>query len=263
MMAAKQMRKKSRKAEKKRKSRSTVLTIDVGGSHVKVMTDKGRTKREFSSGPHLSAKTMVKKVKELTKDWSYDLVSVGYPGPVVRNRPVAEPHNLGRGWAGFDFAKAFGRPTEVVNDALMQAFGSYEGGTMLFLGLGTGLGSAMIVDGVLEPMELGHLPYRKGKTFEDFVGAAGLKRRGKKKWKRSVDDVVKRLTAALQPDYVVLGGGNAEKLGKPPRNARLGINNNAFKGGFRLWQDRAIRPSRTRRGKEGFFRIAGMEPITS
>jgi polyphosphate glucokinase len=180
------------------------------------------------------------------EDWSYDVVSVGYPGPVVRNRPLAEPYNLGRGWAGFNFEKAFGRPTKVVNDALMQALGSYEGGKMLFLGLGTGLGSAMIVDGVLEPMEPGHLPYRKGGTFEDFVGAAGLKRHGKKKRKRSVDDVVKRLIAALEPEYVVLGGGNADKVGKPPHNARLGNNGNAFEGGFRLWRDRSIKSSRAR-----------------
>jgi polyphosphate glucokinase len=234
------------KAARKRRSRSAILAVDVGGSHVKVMTDNGRTKREFSSGPRLSAKAMVKKVKKLTKDWTFDVVSVGYPGPVVRNRPLAEPHNLGRGWAGFDFEKAFGRPTKVVNDALMQAVGSYEGGKMLFLGLGTGLGSAMIVDGILEPMELGHLPYRKGRTFEDFVGAAGLKRYGKKKWKRSVDDVVKRLIAALQPDYVVLGGGNADKVGKPPHKARLGDNSNAFEGGFRLWRDPSIRSSQAR-----------------
>jgi polyphosphate glucokinase len=233
----------------KRRSRRTVLTIDVGGSHVKVMTNKGRTKREFSSGPNLSPKTMVKKVKELTKDWRYDVVSVGYPGLVVRNRPLAEPHNLGPGWAGFDFEKAFGHPTKVINDALMQALGNYEGGKMLFLGLGTGLGSAMIVDGVLEPMELAHLPYQKGKTFEDFVGAAGLKRLGKVKWKRSVDDVVKRLTAALEPEYVVLGGGNARKIGKPPHDTRLGSNDKAFEGGFRLWQDGATKPSRARRDR--------------
>jgi len=234
------------KAARKRRFRGTILTVDVGGSHVKVMTDVGRNKREFSSDPDLSAKAMVKRVKKLTKDWSYDLVSVGYPGPVVRNRPLAEPYNLGRGWAGFNFEKAFGRPTKVVNDALMQALGSYEGGKMLFLGLGTGLGSAMIVDGVLEPMELGHLPYRKRGTFEDFVGAAGLKRHGKKKWKRSVDDVVTRLIAALEPEYVVLGGGNADKVGKPPHNARLGNNGNAFEGGFRLWRDRSIKSSRAR-----------------
>src|SRR5579863_6244216 len=219
----------------KRTRRKTILTVDVGGSHVKVMDNKRRIKREFVSGPHLSAKEMVKQVRDLTTDWSYDVVSIGYPGPVVHNRPLAEPHNLGKGWLGFNFAKAFGRPTQVVNDALMQALGSYEGGRILFLGLGTGLGSAMIVDGVAEPMELGHLPYRKDKTYEDFAGGAALQRLGKKKWRREVADIVKRLAAALEPDYVVLGGGNAEKLGRLPRKARLGDNANAFKGGFRLW----------------------------
>jgi polyphosphate glucokinase len=236
------------KAARKRKSGSTILAVDVGGSHVKVMTDGERTKREFPSDHNLSAKTMIKKIKQLTKDWSYDVVSVGYPGAVVRNRPTAEPYNLGRGWKGFDFQKAFGHPTKVVNDALMQALGSYEGGKMLFLGLGTGLGSAMVVDGVLVPMELGHLPYRKGKTFEDFVGAAALKRHGKRKWKRSVGDVVKRFIAALQPDYVVLGGGNADKLGTLPPNARLGDNGDAFKGGFKLWHNRSTRSSIARKG---------------
>ncbi|WGR92323.1 ROK family protein [Bradyrhizobium sp. ISRA443] len=223
------------KTTAKRTSRPTVLAIDIGGSHVKVMTDRERIKREFNSGPDLSAKAMVRQVKALTKDWSYDVIAIGYPGPVVHDRPLAEPHNLGQGWAGFNFRKAFGRPTKVVNDALMQAIGSYRGGRMLFLGLGTGLGSALIVDGVLEPMEIGHLPYRKGKTFEDYVGAAGLKRRGKKKWRKSVDDVLERLFAALEPDYVVLGGGNADKIDNLPRKVRLGDNANAFEGGFRLW----------------------------
>ena len=224
------------KKTRKRISRRTVLAIDIGGSHVKLMTDKERTRREFESGPDLSAKAMVKKVQELTKDWSYDVISVGYPGPVVHNRPLAEPHNLGRGWAGFDFQEAFGRPTRVVNDAVMQAIGSYQGGRMLFLGLGTGLGSAMIVDGIPEPMELGHLPYRKNKTFEEWVGAAGLKRLGKKKWRQAVDDVLARLFAALEPDYIVLGGGNAEQVDSPPRKVRFGDNANAFEGGFRLWK---------------------------
>jgi polyphosphate glucokinase len=217
----------------------TILSIDVGGSHVKVMTDKKREKREFESGSGLTAKAMVRQVQELTKDWSYDVVSIGYPGPVVRDRPTTQPYNLGSGWKGFDFAKAFGCPTKVVNDALMQALGSYEGGKMLFLGLGTGLGSAMVVDGALVPMELGHLPYRKGKTFEDFVGEAGLKHHGKKKWAGFVDDVVGRLAAALQPKYVVLGGGNADKLGSLPDDTRLGNNANAFLGGFRLWNPTA------------------------
>jgi polyphosphate glucokinase len=226
----------------KRASRHTMLAIDVGGSHVKFMTDRERTKRAFVSGPDLSAKAMVRKVKALAKDWSYDVISIGYPGPVVNNRPLSEPHNLGRGWAGFNFEKAFGCPTKVVNDALMQAIGSYEGGRMLFLGVGTGLGSAMIVDGILEPMELAHLPYRNGKTFEQWVGAAALKRLGRKKWQRAVDDVLKRLLAALEPDYVVLGGGNADKIDKLPRKVRRGNNTNAFEGGFRLWKKGLVKP---------------------
>jgi polyphosphate glucokinase len=229
----------------KRKPRQTVLAVDVGGSHVKVMDSRGLTRREFVSGPHLSARDMVKQVKRLTADWSYDVVSVGFPGPVIQNRPVAEPHNLGTGWVGFDFAKAFSHPTRVVNDALMQALGSYEGGRMLFLGLGTGLGSARIVDGILEPMELGHLPYHKGRTFEDYVGEAGLERFGRKKWRRKVADVVNYFVAALEPDYVVLGGGNALKLGRLPAKARLGDNGNAFKGGFKLWDTRTVKKLRT------------------
>lgn len=222
----------------------TILSIDVGGSHVKVMTNTKRIKREFESGPDLTARSMVEKVKQITKDWTYDVVSVGYPGPVVRDRPSVEPHNLGPGWKGFDFSRAFNRPTRVVNDALMQALGGYKGGKMLFLGLGTGLGTAMIVDGVLIPMELAHLPYRKEKSFEDFVGAAGLKRHGKKKWTRYVDDVVARLVAALEPDYVILGGGNADKVEKLPEKTRLGKNENAFLGGFRLW---GLAPPRKRK----------------
>jgi polyphosphate glucokinase len=229
----------------RRTPQKTILAVDVGGSHVKVMTNTGLTKREFPSGPHLSAKRMVKEVAALTKDWSYNFISVGYPGPVVHGRPLAEPHNLGHGWIGFNFGKAFDLPTKVVNDALMQALGSYEGGRMLFLGFGTGLGSAMIVDGILEPMELGHLPYRKGKTFEDCVGAAALERFGKEKWRREVADVVKHFIAALDPDYVVLGGGNAAKLGRLPRKARLGDNANAFKGGFKLWDMRSAKRRRT------------------
>lgn len=223
----------------RRMARKIVLAIDIGGSHVKVMDSKSLVKREFVSGPDLSAKKMVKQVRRLTSDWSYDVISIGYPGPVAHDRPLTEPHNLGRGWVGFNFAKAFGRPTQVINDALMQAVGSYRGGRMLFLGLGTGLGSAMIVDGMLEPMELGHLPYRHGRTFEDYLGAAGLERRGKKKWRKEVAHVVKHFVAALEPDYVVLGGGNAGKLGHLPPRARLGENANAFTGGFRLWDPRA------------------------
>jgi polyphosphate glucokinase len=226
-------KKKIHKAAKRR----TVLAIDVGGSHVKVMINRGRTKRQFESGPDLTARAMVRDVKELTKDWSYDAISIGYPGVVAGNRVLKEPWNLGRGWKGLDFAKAFGKPTKVVNDALMQALGGYDGGRMLFLGLGTGLGSALILDGVLEPMELGHLPYRK-KTFEDYVGAEGLKRLGRKKWREHVVDVVERLVAALQPDYVLLGGGNVDKLDKLPPKCRRGDNADAFAGGFRLWDER-------------------------
>jgi len=246
MMAAWEAKSMAKKTSKRATSRRTVLAIDVGGTHVKVMTDKERTKREFVSGPALTARAMVRQVKALTRDWSYDAISIGYPGPVVHNRPLTDPYNLGRGWAGFDFHKAFGRPAKVVNDALMQAIGSYQGGRMLFLGLGTGLGSAMIVDGIFEPMELGHLPYRKGGTFEHYVGAAGLARLGKKKWRKAVDDVIARLFAALEPDYIVLGGGNAEKVDNPPRQVRFGDNANAFEGGFRLWKKGVLTPSRRR-----------------
>ena len=179
----------------------------------------------------LTPKKMVAEVRKAAADWSYDAVSIGYPGPVVHGRPVSEPHHLGRGWVGFDFKKALGRPVKVVNDAAMQALGSYQGGRMLFLGLGTGLGSALIVDGVLEPMELAHLPYKKGRTYEDYVGLAGLKRFGKRKWRRHVQDVVQQLKTALQADYVVLGGGNAKLMKKLPPGVRLGDNSKAFLGG--------------------------------
>src|SRR6476469_8118892 len=224
------VKKAGEKKAGKRASRPTILAIDIGGSRVKFMTDKVRTKRAFVSGPDLSAKAMVRKIMALTKDWSYDVVSIGYPGPVINNRPLSEPHNLGRGWAGFNFEKAFGRPTKVVNDALMQAVGSYQGGRMLFLGLGTGLGSTMIVEGILEPMELGHLPFRK-KTYEDYVGQRGLERLGKKHWREAVDETIATLVAALEPEYVVLGGGNIRLLHDLPENVRLGHNEDAFLGG--------------------------------
>jgi len=182
---------------------------------------------------------MISGVNRLAADWVYDAVSIGYPGPVLRGRPIAEPYNLGSGWVGFDFVAAFGRPVKVVNDAAMQALGSYRGGKMLFLGLGTGLGSTMIVDGIVEPMELGHLPYKKG-TYEDYIGKAGLERRGKKKWRRDVADVVARLIAALQPEDTVLGGGNVHKLKELPPHCRAGDNDNAFRGGFRLWEQTKI-----------------------
>jgi predicted NBD/HSP70 family sugar kinase len=215
-----------------------ILVIDVGGTHIKLLATGKKKRVEIASGSTMTARKMVKEVKEAVAGWNYSAVSMGYPGAVIHNRPVAEPHNLGRGWVGFDFQKAFGRPVQVINDAAMQALGSYEGRRMLFLGLGTGLGSAMIVNGVLEPMELAHLPYKNGRTYEDYVGLRGLKRLGKKKWRRHVVDVVERLRAALEADYVVLGGGNARLLKKLPPGVRLGDNNNAFRGGFRLWQNR-------------------------
>ena len=212
-----------------------VLVVDVGGTHVKILATGQKQSREFPSGPTLTAKQMVAGVKKLAADWKYDAVSIGYPGPVINNRPLADPYHLGGGWMGCDFEAAFKRPVKVVNDAAMQALGSYQGGNMLFLGLGTGLGSTMIVDGIVEPMELGHLPY-KLHTFEDYVGVRGLERLGKKKWRRHVADVVSRLIAALEPDDVVIGGGNVKKLKKLPKGCRRGDNANAFRGGFRLWE---------------------------
>jgi polyphosphate glucokinase len=213
----------------------TVLVVDIGGTHVKILVTGQKEPRKFPSGPTLTAKQMVAGVQKLARDWKYDVVSIGYPGPVLRGRPVAEPCNLGPGWVGFDFDAAFKCPVKVVNDAAMQALGSFKGGKMLFLGLGTGLGSTMIVDGILEPMELGHLPYKKG-TFEGYVGQRGLEKQGKRKWRRHVEDVVTRLMAALEPDEVVLGGGNVRKLKKLPPGCRAGDNANAFVGGFRLWE---------------------------
>jgi polyphosphate glucokinase len=213
-----------------------VLVVDVGGTHVKILATGQKEPREFESGPTLTAKQMVSQVRKVASKWSYDVVSIGYPGPVLRGRPISEPHNLARGWVGFDFEKAFRHPVKVVNDAAMQALGSYKRGKILFLGLGTGLGSTMVVNGFVEPMELGHLPYRKG-TYEDYVGVRGLEKHGKRKWRRYVADVVARLTAALEPDEVILGGGNAKKLSKLPPGCRLGDNANAFRGGFRLWKE--------------------------
>jgi polyphosphate glucokinase len=211
-----------------------ILVIDVGGTHVKCLVSGEQTRREFESGPSLTASEMVARVKALTKDWHFDVVSIGYPGLVLRNRPIAEPHNLGRGWVGFKFERAFGKPVKILNDAAMQALGSYKKGRMLFLGLGTGLGTAFVVDGIVEPMELAHLPYKKG-TYEDYVGIRGLETRGKKKWRKHVFGVVEQLRAALEPDDVVLGGGNVKKLKKLPPHCRAGDNSNAFAGGFRLW----------------------------
>ena len=214
-----------------------VLVVDIGGTHVKVLATGQDSEREFTSGPALTPKRMVSKVRKLVADWKFDAISIGYPGPVLRNRPIAEPWNLGKGWVGFNFEAAFKRPVKVVNDAAMQALGSYKRGKMLFLGLGTCLGSTVIVDGIMEPMELGHLPYKKA-TFEDYVGVRGLEKFGKKKWRRHVADAVQRLIAAIEPDDVVLGGGNVHKLNKLPPGCRAGDNSNAFRGGFRLWQER-------------------------
>lgn len=213
-----------------------VLAIDVGGSHVKVRVSGRPHIRQFESSPMLTASQMAAGVRKLTDDWVYTAVSIGYPGVVMHGKIVAEPHNLGRGWVGFDFRAAFGRPTRIINDAAMQAIGSYEGGRMLFLGLGTGLGSAMIIDGMVESMELAHLNFKKKKTYEDYVGDRGRRRLGMKKWRRAVTEVVEKLSAALEVDYVVLGGGNARKLKKLPKSALLGNNDFAFLGGFRMWR---------------------------
>jgi polyphosphate glucokinase len=215
-----------------------VLVVDVGGSHVKVLaTDEGESRRA-DTGPDFTAAQMVEAAASLAADWTWDCVSVGVPSPVHGGRIIREPVNLGVGWVGFDYVGAFGKPTKVVNDAAMQALGSYEGGRMLFLGLGTGVGSALIANGFVQPMELGHLPYKKA-TFEDYLGTAGLERRGKKRWRLDVADAVDKLSMALEPEYVVLGGGNAKKLDVLPPNARLGANENAFTGGFRLWDPQA------------------------
>jgi polyphosphate glucokinase len=215
-----------------------VLAVDVGGSNVKVLLSTGGERRRFPSGPHMTAEQMVEGVLDATKDWDYDVVSVGVPTPVADGKIVHDPVNIGAGWVGFDFEQAFGKPTRLINDAAMQALGSYEGGRMLFLGFGTGLGSTMISDGVIEPMELGHLPYKKG-TYEDYVGERGLARLGRKAWRKEVAAVVADFMAALAPEYIVLGGGNAKLLKELPPKTRLGDNRNAFLGGFRLWEGQA------------------------
>jgi len=218
-----------------------ILVIDVGGTHVKFRVDARGTELKFVSGPKLTPAVMVREMKRLAPRLSYDAVSIGYPGVVFRDRIAAEPHNLGKGWVGYDFARALGKPVRIVNDAAMQAIGSYAGGRMLFLGLGTGLGVTLVIDGVIEPTELGHVTYRKGLSYEDYLGERGRRLRGNKKWRQSVHDVVEQLRRAFEVDYVVLGGGNAGHLKRLPAGARLGDNRNAFVGGLRLWRQRGGR----------------------
>ena len=222
----------------KPKKQQRVLAIDVGGSHVKVRVSGRKDVRQFVSGPKLTASQMVARVHQITGDWRYDVVSIGYPGVVIHGRIATEPHNMGGGWVGFDFRAAFARPTRLINDAAMQAIGSYDGGRMLYLGLGTGLGSAMIVDGMVESMELAHMIFKKGRTYEDYVGDLGRRRLGAKKWRHAVEQVVDQLRTALEADYVVIGGGNARKLKKLPKDARLGNNDFAFLGG--MWRPGGI-----------------------
>jgi polyphosphate glucokinase len=228
-------------------SKARILAIDLGGTHVKVRLHGESEVRKTTSGPRMTPAKMVQVVRSLAHGWRYDRVSLGYPGVVWHGKVFVEPCNLGKGWVGFDFRKAFGRPVRIINDAAMQAIGSYQGGRMLFLGLGTGLGTALILDYVVEATELAHLPYKKGRTYEEYLGKEGLSRLGRKKWERAVFDVTERLRTAFEVDYVVLGGGNAAKLKHLPPGARLGDNANAFTGAFRLWLEPAwVEPARGR-----------------
>lgn len=229
-----------------RKNRK-ILVVDVGGSHVKCIASGQTNPAKFKSGSKLTPHRMMQKILEITKDWDFDMVSIGYPGVVRYNQIVRDPHNLGSGWIGFDFQAAFGRPVKLINDGAMQALGGYEGGKMLFLGLGTGLGSALIVNGAIAAMELGHLHYKEGRNYEDYLGKQGRKRLGKKKWRGKVMDVMEGFRQALLPDYIVLGGGNAAKLKRLPPQTRRGDNADAFLGGFRLWE----RQSRSATGADG------------
>jgi polyphosphate glucokinase len=214
-----------------------ILVIDIGGTNIKVASSDKLVPIKIPSGPTMTAAQMTKDVLAATKGWEYDCISIGYPGPVVHDRPLAEPHNLAPGWVGFSYQKAFGKPLRFINDAAMQALGGYKGGRLLFLGIGTGMGSAMIFDGVVIPLELAHLPYRKERTYEDYVGLRGLERRGAERWRKSVLDVIERLRAALICDSVLLGGGNAKLMEDLPSHVTLGANSNAIDGGIKLWQD--------------------------
>jgi len=213
-----------------------ILAIDIDGTNVKILATGQTESRKLPSGQEMTPADMVAGVTELAKDWSYEAVSIGYPGIIKKGKIITEPHNLGPGWVGFDFETAFKLPVRIINDAAMQALGSYTEGVLLFLGLGTGLGSAVVVDGAVLPMEVAHLPYRKG-TFEDYVGVRGLKKRGKKKWQKHIELSVERLAAAINPDDIVLGGGNAKYIKKLPPGCRLGENRFAFDGGFRMWEN--------------------------
>ena len=221
---------------KENKEPAQILVVDVGGTHVKILESKKKVARKFNSGPKMTAEMMVSGVQKLAQGWQYDAISIGYPGVVLHGKPLSEPYSLGGGWVGFDFQKAFGCPVKLINDAAMQAMGSYEGGKMLFLGLGTGLGSTMIADGIVEPTEVGHLPYKKH-TYEYYLGKRGVARKGKKQWRQVVAKIIGQLIKALEPDYVVIGGGNVKDLKKLPDKCRLGENANAFKGGLLLWGD--------------------------
>ena len=218
------------------KARRKVLVIDIGGTNVKLQLSGQRVSWKFASGPRLTPAKLVAGVKALAKDWKYDVISIGYPGVVRNGRIAVEPFNLGRGWVGFSFSRAFRCPVRVTNDAAMQALGSYRGGTMLFLGLGTGLGTALVVHGHVVPMELGHFPYGK-MTIEDYLGTRGVETLGKSRWRNMVTRVTRELVAAFLVDDVVLGGGNVKKLSRMPKGCRAGENSNAFLGGFRLWED--------------------------
>jgi polyphosphate glucokinase len=226
----------ARKKHSRRKVPRRVLVVDVGGSHVKFRVGPHGKVAKFESGPEMAAAQMAERVASLVPQSSYDAVSIGYPGLVFHGKVTAEPHNLGHGWVGFDFGKIFRAPVRVINDAAMQAIGSYKGGRMLFLGLGTGLGATLILDGMVEPMEIGHMPYKHGRSYEDYVGERGRAQLGTKKWRKTVRDVVDQLSKVLEVDYVVLGGGNSRKLKELPEKGRLGDNDNAFVGGARMWQ---------------------------
>jgi polyphosphate glucokinase len=221
--------------------RRRVLVIDVGGTHIKLWLAGRKEPVKIDSGPHMTAARMAREVRATTKNWHFDVITIGYPGPVKDDRPAREPFNLGEGWVGFPFQRALHHPVRIVNDAALQALGSYEGGHMLFLGLGTGLGSTLVLHGAIVPMELAHLPYRKGKTYEDYLGDEGRKTLGTRKWRRHVFDVCDLLTKALLPDYVLLGGGNVKHLDKLPAGVRLGSNANVLRGGYRLWLPRERR----------------------